>query len=106
MDPPVWTNSMCNELGRIYQGWKAHAGTDTIVFIFHKDKPKYRRVTYVRAICDIRPPKTETHRTRLTAGWDLIDYPGEVRTPTSYLTTMKLHINSAISDIKSRYMCM
>ena len=52
------------------------------------------------------PKKTETHRTRLTAGGNLIDYPGEVSTPTSDLTTMKLHINSAILDVKSRYMCM
>ena len=22
MDLPVWKNSMCNELGRLYQGWK------------------------------------------------------------------------------------
>ena len=50
--------------------------------------------------------KKETHRTRLTAGGNLIDYPGEVSTPTSDLTTMKLHVNSAISDVKSRYMCM
>ena len=37
---------------------------------------------------------------KLTAGGNLIDYPGEVRNPTSYLTTMKLNFNSAISDIK------
>ena len=36
----------------------------------------------------------------------MIDYPGEVSTPTSDLTTMKLHVNSAISDLKSRYMCI
>ena len=36
----------------------------------------------------------------------MIDYPGEVSIPTSYLTTMKLHINSAISDVKSRYICV
>ena len=60
----------------------------------------------MRAACNIRPQKTETHRTRLTAGGNLIDYPGEVSTPTSYLTTMKLHINSAILDVKSRYMCI
>ena len=36
----------------------------------------------------------------------MIDYPEEVRTPTPDLTTMKIHINSAISDVKSRYMCM
>ena len=36
----------------------------------------------------------------------MIDYPGEVSTPTSDLTTMKIHINSSISDVKSRYICM
>ena len=36
----------------------------------------------------------------------MIDYPGKVSTPKSDLTTMKLHINSAISDVKSRYMLM
>ena len=36
----------------------------------------------------------------------MIDYSGEVSTPTSDLTTIKLHVNSAISDVKSRYMCM
>ena len=80
--------------------------TDTIEFIFHRDKPKYRRSTYVRAVCDIRPQKTETHRTRITEGGYLIYYPGEISTPTSDLTTMKLHVNSAIFDIKSRDMCM
>ena len=100
MDPPVWTNSMCNELGRLSQGWKSHDGNDTIKFIFQKDKPNDRRATYVRAVCDVRPTKIDTHITRLTAGGNLIDYPGEVRTPTSYLTIMKLHINSTISDAK------
>ena len=44
---------MCNKLGHMYQGRKAHAGTDTIKFILHKDKPKDRRATYVRAVCNI-----------------------------------------------------
>ena len=38
MDPTVWKNSICNELVRLSQGWKAHAGTDTNRSIFHKDK--------------------------------------------------------------------
>ena len=58
------------------------------------------------AVCDIRPHKTETHRTKLTTGGNLIYYPGEVSTPISYLTTTKLHVNSAIPYVKSRYMCM
>ena len=36
----------------------------------------------------------------------MIDYPGEVSAPISDLTTMKLHINSATSDVKSIYVCM
>ena len=97
---------MCNELGRLSQGYKSHARNDTIEFIFHKDKPKYRRATYVRYVCDIRPQKTDTHRTRITAGGNLIDYPGEVSTQTSDLNTMKLHVNSTTSDVTSRYTCM
>ena len=30
IDSPVWKNYMCNELGRLSQGWKEYAGTDTI----------------------------------------------------------------------------
>ena len=60
----------------------------------------------MRTVCDIRPNKKETHRTKITAEGNLIDYTGEVSMKTSYLTTMKLHVNSAISDAKSRYMCM
>ena len=66
---------MCNELGRLSQCCKAHMATDTIEFIFHKYKPKDRRATYVRALCNIRPQETDTHRTRITAGGNLIDYP-------------------------------
>ena len=67
---------------------------------------KSRGETYAIAVCDIRPQKTETDRTRLTTGGNFMDYPVEVSTPKSDLTTMKLHLNSAISDVKSRYMCM
>ena len=83
IDRPVWKNSMCNELVRLSQCWKTYDGTDTIEFIYHKDKPKDIRATYLRAVCNIRPKKTETHITRLTRGGNMIDYPGEVSTPTS-----------------------
>ena len=70
------------------------------------DKPKYIRETYVREVCDNRPQKTETHRTRFATEGNIIYYPGEVSTLTSELTTMKLHVNSTISNVKSRCMCM
>ena len=69
-------------------------------------KKKDKRETYVRAVYNIRPQKTETCSTRLAVGGNLIYYPGEVSTPISDLTTMKLHVNSTILDVKSRYMCM
>ena len=37
-----------------------NARTDTIEFIFHKDKPKDRKATYVRSVCDIRTLKKES----------------------------------------------
>ena len=76
MDERVWTNSMCNKIGRLSQGWKKHAGTDTIEYIFHKYKPKYIRAACVTSLCNIRYQKTDTRRTRLTAGGNLIYYPG------------------------------
>ena len=57
-------------------GMEKNAGTDTIELIFHKYKPKEIRVTYVRAVCEIRTQKTDTCITRLTAGVNIIDYPG------------------------------
>ena len=60
----------------------------------------------MRAVCDILPQKIETHRKRLTVGGNLIYYTGDVSTPSSDLTTMKLHINITISDVTFRYMCM
>ena len=56
-DAPVWKKSMCNELGRLSQGWKTHSGTDTIEFIYHKNKPRYRNANYIRAVCDIQLQK-------------------------------------------------
>ena len=62
--------------------------------------------TYTRAVCDIIPQKIETHRPRLNEIGNIIDYTGEFITPSSDLTTMKLHVKSSISNIKSIYMCI
>ena len=97
---------MCNELVRLSHGWGKYSGTDTIEFILNKDKPKFIRETYVRAVCDIRSQKTESHRTRLTAGGNRIDYPVQVSTSTSDITTIKVYVNSAIYDITLIYICM
>ncbi len=58
--------------------------------------------------------KTETHRTRLTAVGNRINYPYDCGTPTADMTLFKILVNSIIStkgarcimmDIKDFYLC-
>jgi hypothetical protein len=82
-DPEVrkkWQLSGANEFGRTMQGvGKTRSkedrieGTDTMHLIKKSDIPKNKKITYARFCSDIRPQKTETHQTRLTAGGDQLD---------------------------------
>jgi hypothetical protein len=96
----TWVRSFANELGRLAQGvGDCIQGTDTIFFIPFAAVPSNRTVTYGRLVCDCRPQKAEAERTRLT-----VDYPYDVSTDTSNLTTAKLVINSTISTPGARHM--
>jgi hypothetical protein len=102
----TWTRSYANELGRLAQGvGNRMKGTNTIFFMPYDDIPQDRRkdVTYGRIVVDVRPQKTEPERTRLTVGGNLINYPGDVSTATSDLTTAKLVINSVLSTPNAKY---
>ena len=70
-------------------------------------------MTYGRLVCDIKEHKTETHRTRLTVGGNLLDFPGLLSNPTATVTTEKCLFSSVIStpgakclvaDIKTFYL--
>jgi len=76
--------------------------------------PKDRVVTYARIVVDFRPQKEDPNRVRITAGGNLIQYPGELTTRTANLTTSKILWNSVVStegakfmgiDVKSFYLC-
>ena len=58
---------------------------------------KTKKVTYPKIVCDIRLNKSETHRTRITVGGNLLDYAGTLTTPTSIITTAKCLFNSVVS---------
>ena len=73
------------------------SGTNTIFFIPKYKVPAGRTVTYGRIVAEIRPQKAETHRTRLTVGDNLINFPGDVTTPTADLINSKLIFNSVLS---------
>jgi hypothetical protein len=105
-DKELWTTSFANKLGRLAQGVGSHmpTGTETVFFINRSQVPTGRKVTYGRIVVGIRPEKKETHRTRLTVGGNLINYPGNVSTPTADLTTTKVLLNSTVSTPGARLM--
>ena len=92
-----------NELGQLAQGCKNVKGKNTFFFIPRNKVPKYKKVTYARIVCSIRPQKTEIHRVRLNAGGNLISYKGTTSTPTVAITTIKAHWNSVISTKDVKY---
>jgi hypothetical protein len=53
---------------------------------------------------DIKDHKEEKERTRLTAGGDQIEYPGDKSTRTAGLTTAKILINSVISTPNAKFL--
>ena len=93
----IWNTFSANEFGRLAQGVGGRVKpTNTIFFIPYNQVPIDRRkdVTHGSFSCDIKPNKTETHRTRLTAGGDRINYPDDVGTPTADMTLVKVFFNS------------
>ena len=95
----IWENSFANEIGRLAQGvgTRMPSGTNTIFFIPKDKVPAGRTVTYGIIVDEIRPQHSETHCTRLTVGGNLINFPGDVTTPTEDLITAKLIFNSVLS---------
>jgi hypothetical protein len=102
-----WIHGFANEISHLAQGvgTRMPTGTDTYHFIQREQVPSDRKVTYGRIVATIRPQKAETHRVRLTVGGNLIDYPGDVSTPTADMTTAKILFNNVISTPDARFMC-
>ena len=57
-------------------------------------------------MCSVRPHIAELNRTRLTVGGNRINYPGEVRTPTAGRLLVKCMLNSVISTMNAKFMCI
>ena len=79
-------------------------GLNTIHFIHPSVKPVDRQVTYCKIVPTLKPHKAEKHRIRLTVDGNRIDSPGLVSTPTAEMQTVKLHLNSVISDVNASYL--
>jgi hypothetical protein len=59
--------------------------------------PADQTITYARVVVDFCPQKIDPHPIWITAGGNLINYPGELMTQTANLTTSKLMWNSVLS---------
>ena len=81
------------------------SGTNTVFFVPKDKVPAGRTVTYGITVAEIRLQKAETHQTRLTVGGNLINFPGDVTTPTADLITAKIVFNSVLSTNHVELMC-
>ena len=53
-----------------------------------------------------RPEKEDPIRVRITVGGNLINYPGDCRTPTADILTVKLLLNSVVSTLGAKFFTM
>ncbi len=105
----VWQTAFGKDFGGMAQGDNkmGQKGTDSIFVMTHDEiraLPKNQTVTYARVVVDFCPQKADPHCIRITAGGNLINYPGELLMHTVDLTTSKLMWNSVLSTAGAKYM--
>eukprot|EP00804_Cyclotella_cryptica_P006990 CCRYP_007118-RA/>CCRYP_007118-RA protein AED:0.30 eAED:0.30 QI:0/-1/0/1/-1/1/1/0/515 len=106
----VWTTAFGKEFGNLAQGDRktGEKGTNTMFVMAHtqiRDIPRDRTITYRRVVVDYCPQKDDPNRVHITAGDNLIkDYPGELTTRTTDLTTSKILWNSVLSTKGAKFM--
>ena len=105
-----WNHSAANEFGRLAQGigGRIKNPTETIFFIHKHEVPneRFKDATYGKFVCTERPQKAEVDRTRLVAGGNRINFPGEVGTPTADMLLVKVLLNSVVSTERAKFMCI
>ena len=107
----TWKRAFGKEFGGLAQGdnLTKTTGTNSLIILKPeeiKNIPKDRTITYGRIVVDYRPQKKDPNRVRITAGGNLIDYPGELTTRTADLTTSKILWNSVLSTPNAKFMCL
>ena len=106
----VWMTAFGKDFVGMSQGDNktGQKGTN-VMFVSLQDIPNILKdcvVTYARVVLDHRPPKADPNQIQITAGGNLINYPGELTTRTADITTSKLHWNSVFSTPDAKYMCL
>jgi hypothetical protein len=91
---------------RLFQGIRDIPGTHACFFIYLKNIPSDRNITYGKIVCDYKPHKKEKERVQLTVVGNIMDYSGDVATSTAYITTLKILVNSTLSTKDAAMMIM
>ncbi len=91
----TWARAFGKEFGNLAQGDAETniPGTDSIHVLPIEQIPHIpqdRTITHACIVVDYRPQKTDPNRVHITAGGNLITYPGELTTRTADLTTTKI----------------
>ncbi len=107
----TWMMAIGKDFGGMSQGDNktGQPGTNAMFVMLPSNIPnipKDRVVTYARVVVDHRPQKADPNRIQITAGGNLISYPGELTTRTADITTAKLLWNSVLSMPGAKYMCL
>ncbi len=107
----TWQTLFGKDFGGMAQGDHKTGQQETkSIFVMTHDKisriPKGQTITYVRIVLDFRPQKLDPYCIQITAGGNLIKYPGKLLTRTANLTTSKLMWNSVLSMKDAWYMCL
>jgi len=107
----IWQTAFGKYFGGMAQGDNkmGQKGTNAIFVMTHAEIlliPADRMIRYARVVVNFRPQKADPHCIHITAGGNLINYPGELTTRTADLTTSKLMWNSVLSTEGTKYMCL
>ncbi len=115
MQDPVIAETWMTAFGKDFDGIcqgddkPGKLGTNAMFVMTPSDVPlipKDRTVTYARVVVNHRPQKAAPNRIWITAGSNLINYPGKLTTCTADVMTAKLFWNSVLSTPKAKYMCL
>ena len=60
---------------------------------------------YTQVVCKVPPPKYDPNRMQITIGGNMIIYPRDVATPTTFLELLKIIINSVPSFHGAKLAC-
>jgi hypothetical protein len=107
----TWQTAFSKDFGGMAQEdlKTGQKGIYSIFVITHKEilhiLPN-QMLTYACSIVNFQPQKADPHHIRITAGGNLVNYPGELSTCTADTTTSKLMWNSILSTEGAKYMCL